>query len=456
MLDLETEIQAPTMTFDNGHSFEFNRAVELLGNRSKHILQEIGVDNIQGFYDIVMPHFHDDYFLKIRNCGSLANKELCHFKIRVDEIISNFDLYKSRGLFNDLQRSLNTGFLKQVESDIFENHFMFNLSDNSFLSLDELAKRNSLTKERVRQYKVSLLPKLNSLIIKLWRANAGVNSYLPGEFFSVDDEQVMIINDRESVSFSKNFIVFALSCIAEPICEFHPINIKPPSYLGLFINPIPGLQWKALLNDVNNLMDSRRTDDIEFLLINFIPGYFEKDQMYNPEIHHKRIVDVLIHYCDLVSTTKNKVIATEDSLTFLRTTKKKVYEYIVEVLDEQKQPMHFSEIYYEFKKRGIRATSPTALQGAMMNQSNVFGLKGQGIYGLIKWGGYFGTIGDVTEQLLLERNGPIPWIELKDFLARELVISEDSINTVLFFYEGESRFVHKGSNVYLQEWVNKK
>ena len=453
MLKLRLAVQTPPMLFDNGHAFEFNSAFEKLGNRAKHILERIGANNIQEFYDSVIPNYYPDYFIDLRNCGIAANQELCHFKSKVDDIIDNHYLYKSNGLFDDINRVINNGFLKDVEYDIFENHFLFNVSKKTWLTLDQIATRNGLTRERIRQYKVSLLPKLESLIVNLWQTNT-TSPYVQEEFFSVNEKLVRIINERESVCYSSNFITYVFSCIVEPIYEFHPIDIKPPNFHGLFTSPISGFNWKALLNDVSQLMNSKRTENIEFLLINFISGYFQKSAMYNSEIHKKRIVDNLIFYSELVNTQKNKFLVTEDSLTFIRTTKKKVYEYIVDLLNEQKQPMHFVEIYDEFKRRGIKATSPTAIQGAMMGQPEVFGLKGQGIYGLLEWGGYFGTIGDVAEQLLRERNGPIPWIELRDFLARELVISEDSINTVLFFYEGESRFVHKGPKVHLAEWEN--
>lgn len=74
-------------------------------------------------------------------------------------------------------------------------------------------------------------------------------------------------------------------------------------------------------------------------------------------------------------------------------------------------------------------------------------------------GWLFGTIGDVTEKLLRERNKPIEQKELENILCRELYISQDSIINVLVRYENEQRFtllknnmISKGMDLKLLLW----
>ena len=137
-----------------------------------------------------------------------------------------------------------------------------------------------------------------------------------------------------------------------------------------------------------------------------------------------------------------------------RNTKKHKYEYLAEILNIYKKPMHFSNLFKECLLRNIDVGSDANVHSTMMRFPNIFGLKGPGIWGLIEWGGYFGTIGDVTEKILRERNQPIERKELETILCRELYISQDSIINVLVRYEHEKRFVLlKNNMISLKEWT---
>ena len=115
--------------------------------------------------------------------------------------------------------------------------------------------------------------------------------------------------------------------------------------------------------------------------------------------------------------------------------------------------MHFTELYQECLKRKINAGSALNIHSTMIRYNKIFGLKGPGIYGLFEWGGCFGSIGDVTEKIIKERNKPIGRRELVEILCRELYISQDSISTVLFNYTPEQRFVKmKNDTIGLREW----
>ena len=86
-------------------------------------------------------------------------------------------------------------------------------------------------------------------------------------------------------------------------------------------------------------------------------------------------------------------------------------------------------------------------------RESIFGFKGQGIYDLRNKGGLFGSIGDVTEEILLKRGYGIYYTELKRILMSELEISEHSINNVLFLYDIKKRFIKSGNQVLLSKWL---
>ena len=115
--------------------------------------------------------------------------------------------------------------------------------------------------------------------------------------------------------------------------------------------------------------------------------------------------------------------------------------------------MHFVEMYKECIKRGYPIKSDMGVHSTLINHSDIFGLKGAGTFTLRKFGGYFGTIGNVAERYLLEKGQPVPLAEVEKFINKELIISKYSIRMVLFKYKHEERFKLDSKNlVSLKEW----
>lgn len=446
----DVPIEIPTI-LNRKHKFEFNIEFDKLSRRSKHLLLRIDSSDIEGFKVNVIDKFYDSFFKGLRNCGSKSNKELLGFKSKVDQLILKYADYQSKGFFMELDIILRNNYFKSVEKDIFENHLMFRDNDCAYLTLEELAIKHNYTRERIRQYRVALLRKLKNTINSLSKSTSDWKSFFKKDIFIIDEGDVISVCATQEVDFTKNFLTFCLSSIEMPSYNFYSISKRPSYFSGFFVKHLPGFEFKRLFNDVKSLMSSKRDSDIIFQLKNFIPGYYSTINKYDSKAHKPIIVNALRGYAYLLSDNKNVVRVSGDELKFKRTTKKKIYEYLVNILEDFDRPLHFTEIYQECLKRDIKTKSETAVLSAILNRPKVFGLKGQGIYGLRKWGGYFGSIGDVAEKKLKENGGCLNWFELKDFLSRELIISEDSVNTVLFFYENEDRFTHKGSKVYLNK-----
>lgn len=148
------------------------------------------------------------------------------------------------------------------------------------------------------------------------------------------------------------------------------------------------------------------------------------------------------------------IIDHEKNIVFKRNTRMLRFEYLVDILNEFKTPMHYTDLYDICLQKEVVFASSLSVHSAMLNHPEIFGLKGPGIYGLLEWGGYFGKIGDVTEKKLRELNEPMDRKELEEFLVRELYISQDSIREVLFNYDLEYRFIKlKNDKISLKEWL---
>jgi hypothetical protein len=99
------------------------------------------------------------------------------------------------------------------------------------------------------------------------------------------------------------------------------------------------------------------------------------------------------------------------------------------------------------------STTEQSVHSILINRNKIFGLKGFGIFDLRSKGGLFGTICSVAEQLLREKNKPIPIQELENLICKELVVNKNSIQSGLFYYGKETFFEKdKNGNVSLKEW----
>jgi hypothetical protein len=143
----------------------------------------------------------------------------------------------------------------------------------------------------------------------------------------------------------------------------------------------------------------------------------------------------------------------EDQQIFYRNRKRTLASHIIEILENSDKPLHYSKIHQELVLRGAKTKSEQSTHGCLFNKSEIFGLKGQGIFDLRSKGGLFGTIGDVAEQILTKRNAPVHIHILEHLICRELMVSKKSIRPILFSYRSENRFIRdKSGNVSLKKW----
>lgn len=445
------------LKFDFQTTLLYNEEFNKLSVRSKNVLTGIGSNSIDGFYYKV--YFEDaQAILLLRNCGKASVLEILKFKMIFKELLENSKKSTSgNNSFKDLEVYFNHSIcLKSVESEIFQNYYGF-IKNYKNETLGEIAIRNNLSRERVRQISKSLIKRIQGIIINLSNIHKfDFQKYFTNEYFVVNQEFAEKINISENTSFSPRFIAYVLIFINNPEFDFLTVDENSLITNVFFIKRTIPFDFKRCFNHFSILIQSNRKIEIQIddLLKSFqkvsllcldsiVIGLNERVQIIN-------IIQLLISHFkyreDQIDIKNNTILIRKNSRQLL-------HELLVKILDEYKKPMHFSEIFQECLKRGYKITSETSVHSTLTRRGDFFGLKGPGIYGLLEWGGYFGTIGDVAESILQEKNGPMPKRELEEILCRELYISKDSINVVLFGYELEDRFVKtKNDTVSLKKW----
>ena len=458
---------------NSADKFQINKKLEIkfeeefykLKARTQNILSSVGVNEIKFFYEKIILNGNLSKILELKNCGIATYNEIVSFKDNIYQSLkSNKDSDEINGFFYDISLLFfRNKFFKRVELDIFLFFFGFVQNEKSS-TLQEIAERNKLTKERVRQISFTVIDKIKGIAHSLFsKENYNACQYFQGNSFYIDAKFTYQINNSEKTNFSPSFITYVLEAAQHPSYYFICISNKMKYYSGVFVNTAIQFDFKLCFKFLSQYIDQRRKEDVKIKLDDLIQSYkrIQKENLFsNSEglnlYDQMEILEVFKLFAEAISNDQNQVILNQDYIVFKRNTKKLKYEFLVEILDEYKKPMHFTELYEECVKKGI-ATSVASIHSMMARYPKIFGLKGPGIYGLLEWGGYFGTIGDVAEKLLNERAQPIDRKELVDILCRQLYISQDSINTVLFFYEPEQRFIKmKNDKIGLKEWIHNK
>ena len=446
----ESEIKYESLELTPKIRLEFQQQFISLSARSRNILASIGADKPDVFLkEVLFPNFLKK-ILDIKNCGVTSFEEIKNFRVSILHLIDNIEYTHSKGFFNDLKIYLFTeNVLKAEERDIFQHYYGFIHATES-KSLEEIAENFELTKERIRQISFIALDKIKSIACNIFlKGNYDLLRYFPSDFFHFDKERASKINELEETNFNYSFITYILESVQNAEYNFIPIDKRIKSYTGVFIKKTIQFDFQKCFEYLSQYLDVRRKEDV-IIKIDTLLTLFKINPNDNFDFNNKyernRILEIFGLFKNIIITEKNEIIINENFISFKRNTKKLLYQYLEDILDEYKKPLHFTELNEECKKRNIKVKSPLAIHGMLQHYPKKFGLKGPGIYGLLEWGGYFGKIGDVAERLIKERHGSIEKKELFKILSRELYISKDSINTVLFFYEAEQRFTKLKNN----------
>lgn len=132
-----------------------------------------------------------------------------------------------------------------------------------------------------------------------------------------------------------------------------------------------------------------------------------------------------------------------------KNSKQTLHSHIRDVLKQSGSPLHYTEIYKRLLRNEVNVKSDKSVLTVIFLKKQMFGLKGDGIYGLREWGGLFGNMAEVAEQILTLRNEPIHIRELENLVCKELIISKNSVKITIFKKSRKHKFA-KDSQGYIR------
>ena len=444
-------------------------------------------------YNIPNKHIIQKYFIgkefnprKVKNIGKGTEKEVVRF---VEKTVSLFYNMDSNNLSPEeiaalkisertgieiaenslLQRFITNDFplvsfvvkhlklilnLNDIEEFIFKSHF--GLFDEEF-TLQDLANKFTLRRERIRQKKQTALAKAGTLNkLSAWISNTNYNKILkekPIIRLDEDIDEKSIFDEFESVGF--------------PLAAFILGNIMQTEYYSMTFGDKVKKPWRVSQLEEYNIMKKLR--GAYLIRHTAVPKKIALklcDTLLN-EICERRSSDKYINLSNIIgldfSAEAIEVVSeiAENEYGFQvqgerifipKNTAKQVHEYAFEALVKIGRPSHISEIVQEIQRENPEFDSPpTSVKSCMGLRKNIFIYFGRrSTFGLKTWEQEYknikgGTIRDIVEQFLNNYDEPCHLTAITEYVNKYRKTEENSIITNLKM-STSNRFVFLGDN----------
>ena len=361
-------------------------------------------------------------FDEIKNIGEKTLKELKKWKLYLinylDKIYSTsnnvlrIDYFK--WLLKNIFPKLPFNFFSELDLYFLDNEkinlfkiliLIFNsnkildskralIFNNIFINIDKfnnsiIANKLNLSRERVRQLQSSLE---NELIFKLKPLNRlyqlnyfNYNFELNKSLIVLDNDMMIKINTKEDVNFNLNFITL-IYCIF--LNETHNLLSLKLSVEKKVIFNKKYLIKKKLYRHFNFEEFFTKM----FLLTNKKNNYtytIKKTDIINEFLNSsdENIIEELDYICSMILKHEFNIKINNEYFIINRNTKKELYEYIYEILNERGKMKKVEEIYIEIKKKNPELNvSLVSVRSTLQKDKERFVYFGRSsTYGLKKW-----------------------------------------------------------------------
>ena len=426
----------------------------------------------------ILEYYHNNLsFKKLRNCGTKTNNEL--IKICENHVIENKDSYKDINeedlvnflTFKDYVISnfrINPKEIELYEKSFFEKElpitkflllsaksifserdlfiFLYSINYiNNSETLESIGKKYNITRERVRQIKektyLYFIRKWQNLFNKLKFIKNYINSYFNAnnDLIIINDDFVININNKENVNFSTKFYSKIFSIVFRE--DFTLIFNNNKSYSYFLIKKILFSQFnfKLFFKDIQKKLSKKikKTYSLDF------EGYLYKFLKNN----NIELINNIKVICEkILLEESNLTIDIDDNIVFYKKSRKQLFEYAREILENEGKLLTVKEICNKIieKYPNIKINTVTVRNSIRTDKGFIY-IGRSSTYGLKKWEEEFenikgGTIRDIVEEFLLKYNKPKHISEIVEYINKYRNTTEINVLTNLKL-DKSSRFV---------------
>lgn len=349
------------------------------------------------------------------------NKLFIQFVFNISDEIA--ESIKPFYLFKILDSLLNQNKLfKENYTAIFLSVFKIYRSSTP-QTLDEIALKNDITRERVRQIRNELIEEIYEKLSFINGLDESVeekfNIITSSNLIEITDDLADKINDLNETEFSNEFILFVLSIYLKDshilIGKYedillHKIVNRKERYnwknFYLVSKEIESLDFETLVNDIWGRVNERIEETYSFnfrsYISRFIKGYIDIP-----------VIEKMIPIAEKILNDEfNLYLDIDENLIFERNTYKQGYKYTYEALEKLGKPSSVTEITEKIKELYPNyETSEASVRASMKRPYGFIPVGRQSVFGLQKWEDSIedfkgGTIREIVINFLEDYNEP--------------------------------------------------
>lgn len=291
------------------------------------------------------------------------------------------------------------------------------------LTLDDIAEKVNLTRERVRQIrKVCIDDLFNKLLFiqnfsddLFQKYNIDINS----NQLEIDTEIVGIINNTNSTNLSKEFITYILfAYLWDKFSLVGEIeDVLQPRYFNarnrhnwknfhlIEKDIVKEIDFNALANDIDNRINDKIVESYSFNFKSYLSRFLTNNNI--------DFLDTAFPIAESIINEEFELyLDLDENLIFKRNTKKQAHEYAFEALEHLGKPSKVKEIFEKILELYPNYNTDEPKVRVSMKRRNGFVPIGRkSVFGLKKWEKELdnfrgGTIRTISEEFLLKFNEP--------------------------------------------------
>ncbi|MCK8482253.1 sigma factor-like helix-turn-helix DNA-binding protein [Psychroserpens algicola] len=388
---------------------------------------EIYISIIKDFLNEVNQSDNDKKLISLKN-NFLIQRTFSISKIP-NEILESESIF----LLTDFLLNQNALFDK-TQTVIVKNAFRI-YQNQKELTLDDIAEKVNLSRERVRQIRKSCMDDLFNKLLFIQnfsddlfqKYNIDINS----NQLEIDTEIVDLVNKTNNTNLSKEFISYILFAYLQD--KFSLIgeieDVLQPRYFNarnrhnwknfhlIEKDIVKEIDFNALANDIDNRISDKIVESYSFNFKSYLSRFLTNNN---------------IDFLDLAFPIGEKIINDEfelfldldENITFERNTKKQVHEYALEALEELGNPSKINIIFDKVLELNPNyVTDEASLRASMARRNGFVPIGRKSVFGLKKWERELenfkgGTIKDVIIEFLQDKNEPIHILLVLEYLDK--------------------------------------
>lgn len=431
-------------------------------------IRNVGVNSISEINDFVdslkelietVSSYSDEHDIIVELFNSFLIQKFSLDQKVFAEISENYDFSNGLPVFKTIHTLIeNEIIFSKKKKQIFKFGFNYYLGSD-VLTLDQIATKLELTKERIRQLRLKLLNGLSDSFSFLSEIEiSSMNLYgidFDCDYIVIKEDLINEINRVENTDFNAQFVLKILSVIVPDLF----VLIGDEKSVLFNVNVRESYNWQntyliskkysdifdfeKFIDDVCFRLSERKEEDYYLTFQTYLLD-FQKENCQNLMESISQIAEYMLF------NEFELCIDTNDNIVFKRNTIKQVYEYSYHALEVLGKPSKVSaicrkvnELYpdYETDENSIRAS---------MKKDNGFVPIGRtSIYGLKKWEKEIddfkgGTIRDIAEEFLQSKAQPKHIDEITAFVNNYRNTTSKSIYANLNMDESKRFVFFKG------------